>query len=148
MAKLGWVPCAMVLVLIFGVAATRPATDDSAKLDEIKALLEESLRLQRIDLHRRTYKEHSLFKNCDFDEKCKDFESRAWRHNSDRGPEIGALGELYVNGVAPPRYFHPFTGDCGGLPGAPNDCKKAEEAYREANKDKMERMMKFYERRK
>lgn len=145
MAKVGWIVAAALGVLCV-VGATAPR-DDSKQLEEIKALLVESNRVQRIDIHRRTYREHALLKSCDLEEKCKDLEWRAGRHNADKGPALGALPELYVDGAAPPKYFHPFTGECGGY-GASDSCKKAEEAYREANKEKVERLLKSYERKK
>lgn len=78
MAKLGWiVAAALAALLVVGAAAP---VDDSKTLEEIKALLTENNRLQRIYVHPRTYKQHPLFAICDFGDKCKAFESVGSRH--------------------------------------------------------------------
>jgi hypothetical protein len=83
MAKLGWIVAALAALLVTGAAYTSAPVDDSKKLDEIKALLEESNRLQRIDVHPRRYKAHALYTQCDFGKTCDALESRANRHDLD-----------------------------------------------------------------
>jgi len=94
-------------------------SDDSQKLEEIRALLAENNRLQRIDLHQRAYK-HPLLKACDFGAKCEDFSSRFLFHNV----------EISIN-----KFGHPFSEECGGSDG----CAKAEQVWRQAMKERQEK---------
>lgn len=83
----GWI-AALALAAVFLIAAAKPVADDAntAKLEEIKAIVGESLRLQRIEMHRRLFPGHRLGEKCDLDSGCetKDFiiksHSRAFRH--------------------------------------------------------------------
>lgn len=142
MAKLGWVLAAALAGLL--VIGAKAPMDDSKQLEEIKALLTENNRVQRIDVHRRAYKEHHLLQGCDLEKKCDDFERRAATHRFEI-MDPGAHPELWVGGAAPPKYFHPFTGECGGY-GPTDSCKKVEEAFREANKERIEQILKTYKR--
>lgn len=82
MKKLGWVLCGALLVCVLGLTAAAP--DDSAKLDEIKALLQESVRLQKMDLHPRLYPHHKMFGTCDFAAKCKTYDELGQSHEMKR----------------------------------------------------------------
>jgi hypothetical protein len=72
MAKLGWAAFGLLAVLVVGLGAARSASPDDtgAKLDELKALMAENNRVQRIDFHRRHYSAHQLGKSCDLDSVC------------------------------------------------------------------------------
>lgn len=96
MAKLGWlVAVALMAFLVVGATAPR---DDSKQLEEIKALLTESNRLQRIDVHPRAYK-HPLFSSCDFADRCRKMEIMVEVHTVERGldPRYHPLSEACVN---------------------------------------------------
>jgi hypothetical protein len=112
MAKLGWIVAAALAGLL--VIGAKAPMDDSKQLEEIKALLTESNRVQRIDVHRRIHK-HPLLKECDLAERCQMFDARVESHNV----------ELSVN-----EWHHPFAENCGTKDG----CKKAEESWREVIK--------------
>lgn len=92
--------------------------DDAQKLEEIRALVAEGNRLQRMDVHPRLYK-HPLLKACDFGPRCEEFNGRVSAHAAD---------------VAANNFGHPFAEDCG----RPGGCDKAEQVWRQAVKAKQE----------
>lgn len=87
------------------LGATGPTTDDSAKLDEIKSLLSESLRIQKADVHRRNFPNHRVGSQCDYAEKCIGLDSFAKAHAR--------------------AWDHPWTEDCGA-----GKCNAKEETYK------------------
>ncbi len=73
MAKLGWVAFTLVGAILVG-GATMGGSDDHVvqKLDELKAIASESLRIQRLDVHRRLFPAHRLTEKCDLDSVCQE----------------------------------------------------------------------------
>jgi hypothetical protein len=109
MAKLGSALPALLVLAVLGLAA-RPANDDAGKLDEIKALLTESLRIQKAEVHRRLFPNHRVGSRCDYDERCAGLDGLAKAHNR--------------------AYSHTWTEDCGA-----GKCAAKEEAYQKSLKD-------------
>jgi len=86
MAKLGWAFFGILALAAAGMAASRPVDDHGAKLEEIRALLAENNRLQRLEVHPRLYQHHPIFPVCDFGKNCDVYDVRARSHVLDLEP--------------------------------------------------------------
>ncbi len=105
MKFLGWSVAALLSAVVLLGAAKSADDSSTAKLEEIKTIVAESLRLQRLDMHRRLFPAHKLGPKCDLDEGC-------------------AAKDGFVRAHAR-AWAHPWAEDCaaGGI------CKAKEEAY-------------------
>jgi len=111
MAKLGWAIAAMLAAVLVVGAAYSTQGGDGQKLDEIKALLAESNRLKRIDMHLRFFGGHKLTDKCDFDRICssEEFASRTRSIEQERASlkPIDPRAEKHIG-----YFFHPLADDC------------------------------------